>query len=503
MRRWRARASLRHCRLQSPKTGLVLGNLSYPTPGLVEFAEATWFGAQAPGVPRPPYDTSAPPAAVNRFSSGMPAHLAAQALNLRGGAFALDAACASSLYAIKLACDRLQDGRCDVMVAGAVNRTDDLFIHIGFCALQAMSRRGESRPFAADADGLVPAEGAAFVVLKRLADAVAAGDTILGVIRGIGLSNDGNAGGFLSPSAAGQVRAMRAAYAMAGIEPAAISLLECHATGTPVGDATELESAAQLFGGCRDVPIGSLKSNLGHLITAAGAAGLIKLLAALRTGIRPPSRPVDAPLAALADSPFRLLQAPEAWPGEPGVPRRAALSAFGFGGNNAHLIVEEWLGQTSAPASATGSTLPLGAPHRHVGKDEAKAIGDLAIVDIAIVDVEVTVGPFGDAKAFLQALVNGTRGSRTETIDVAVAGLRFPPKDLQQTLPQQLLVLEVARRLAVRHPDLPPTATGVLVGMGCDPEIARYSLRWRLAEWAKQAAGSQLRPSGSRQRVAR
>ena len=368
VRRWRARASLRHCRLQSPKTGLVLGNLSYPTPGLVEFAEATWFGAQSPDVPRPPYDPSAPPAAVNRFSSGMPAHLAAQALNLRGGAFALDAACASSLYAIKLACDRLQDGRCDVMVAGAVNRTDDLFIHIGFCALQAMSRRGESRPFAADADGLVPAEGAAFVVLKRLADAVAAGDTILGVIRGIGLSNDGNAGGFLSPSAEGQVRAMRAAYAMAGIEPAAISLLECHATGTPVGDATELESAAQLFGGCRDVPIGSLKSNLGHLITAAGAAGLIKLLAALRTGIRPPSRRVDAPLAALADSPFRLLQAPEAWPGEPGVPRRAALSAFGFGGNNAHLIVEEWLGQTSAPASAKGSTSPLGASHRHEGK---------------------------------------------------------------------------------------------------------------------------------------
>ena len=390
--------------LASPRTGLVLGNLSYPTPGLVEFAEATWFGAQAPGVPRPPYDPSAPPVAVNRFSSGMPAHLAAQALNLRGGAFALDAACASSLYAIKLACDRLQDGRCDVMVAGAVNRTDDLFIHIGFCALQAMSRRGESRPFAADADGLVPAEGAAFVVLKRLADAVAAGDTILGVIRGIGLSNDGNGGGFLSPSAPGQVRAMRAAYAMAEIEPSAISLLECHATGTPVGDATELKSTAQLFGGCRDVPLGSLKSNLGHLITAAGAAGLIKLLAALRTGIRPPSRPVDVPLAGLADSPFRLLQAPEAWPGAPGVPRRAALSAFGFGGNNAHLIVEEWLGQTSAPASTKGGTLHFGALPGHEGQDGANAG-----VDVAIVDVEVTAGPFGDIKAFLQALVNGTR----------------------------------------------------------------------------------------------
>ena len=153
------------------------------------------------------------------------------------------------------------------------------------------------------------------------------------------------------------------------------------------------------------------------------------------------------------------------------------MSAFGFGGNNAHLIVEEWLGQ----ASAQGSTLPLGAAHWNAGQAEANAI-----VEVAIVDVEVTAGPFADAKAFLQALVSGAHGSRTETIDLAVAGLRFPPKDLQQTLPQQLLVLEVARRLAARHPELPPAATAVLVGMGCDPEIARYSLRWRLAEWAQR-----------------
>ncbi len=203
------REALRSARLaaplpdDAPAIGLVLGNLSYPTAGLVQFAESTWFAAQAEDVPRPPDAGVQDPR--NRFSSGLPAHLAAQALNLRGDAFALDAACASSLYAIKLACDRLQDRRADVMVAGAVNRTDDLFIHIGFCALQAMSRRGESRPFAADADGLVPAEGAAFVVLKRLEDAIAAGDEILGVIRGIGLSNDGNAGGFLSPAAAGQI----------------------------------------------------------------------------------------------------------------------------------------------------------------------------------------------------------------------------------------------------------------------------------------------------------
>ena len=262
---------------------------------------------------------------------------------------------------------------------------------------------------------------------------------------------------------------------MAGLSPADISLLECHATGTPVGDATELLSAGQLFGECAGLPIGSLKANLGHLITAAGAAGLIKLLAALRTGIRPPSRPVDVPIAALADSPFRLLQAPEAWPRQPGVPRRAALSAFGFGGNNAHLIVEEWVSGT-APA----------VPQPSRSSDEYAVRNDA----IAVVDIEVTAGPYADVQAFLQALLTGSSGSHTETIDLAVTGLRFPPKDLQQTLPQQLLVLDVARRLAARHPGLPAEATTVLVGMGCDPEIARYSLRWRLDEWARHWAAA-------------
>ena len=503
------REALRSARLaapladDAPAIGLVLGNLSYPTAGLVQFAESTWFAAQAEDVPRPPgagvYDPR------NRFSSGLPAHLAAQALNLRGDAFALDAACASSLYAIKLACDRLQDRRAEVMVAGAVNRTDDLFIHIGFCALQAMSRRGESRPFAADADGLVPAEGAAFVVLKRLDDAIAAGDEILGVIRGVGLSNDGNAGGFLSPAAAGQRRAMEAAYAMAGLAPGDISLLECHATGTAVGDATEIESTAQLFHGLAGVPIGSLKANLGHLITAAGAAGLIKVLGALRTGIRPPSRPVATPLAALASSPFRLLQAPEAWERNEGAPRRAAISAFGFGGNNAHLIVEEWA--PGGPRQGEENKLSIVNSQLSIvnaGKPDPAAIpptinhqpSTINHLPIAIIGIEATVGPYPTFEAFAQALFDGRGGTTLATVDVDLSGLRFPPNDLKQTLPQQLLILEVARRLAARHPGLPTAATGVYIGMGCDPEIARYSMRWRLDEWASQwaAAGQPVTP---------
>jgi acyl transferase domain-containing protein len=244
-------------------TGLVLGNLSFPSAAMARFAESVWL------------EKSTRPHAKNRFNSGLPAHLAAHALGLGGGAFALDAACASSLYAIKLACDRLHDRSADVMVAGAVNQADDLFIHVGFCALSALSKTGQSRPFHRDADGLVPAEGAGFVVLERLSDALKAGRKILGVIRGVGLSNDGRGRGLLAPSEEGQERALRLAYEQAGLQPADIGLLECHATGTPVGDATELRSMARVFAGCSGVPIGSLKSNLGHLITAAGVAGLI------------------------------------------------------------------------------------------------------------------------------------------------------------------------------------------------------------------------------------
>ena len=162
------------------RTGAVMGNLSFPSSGLSRWAERIWLGdalADRLGVPRrDPRD---------RFMSGLPAHLLAEALGL-GQAFALDAACASSLYAIKLACDQLQDRRADRMLAGAVNRADDLFIHVGFCALQALSKTGRSRPFHQQADGLVPAEGCGFVVLERLADAEARGARILGVIRGVG-----------------------------------------------------------------------------------------------------------------------------------------------------------------------------------------------------------------------------------------------------------------------------------------------------------------------------
>ena len=202
--------------LSALQCGLILGNLSFPTKTLNQLVEQSWLAKQNPlfadlmGAKINP---------KNRFMSGLPAQLTAKLLNIKGDAFAIDAACASGLYAIKLACDRLQNHQADVMLAGAVNNTDDLFIHMGFSALQALSPSGQSRPFHRAADGLVPGQGAAFIVLKRLEDALRDHDPIHALVRGVGLSNDGKSKGFLSPDVNGQIRAMQLAYQQTGLSP--------------------------------------------------------------------------------------------------------------------------------------------------------------------------------------------------------------------------------------------------------------------------------------------
>ncbi|GIF63896.1 type I polyketide synthase [Asanoa ishikariensis] len=426
------RAALREAgdRARPERSGLVLGNLGYPSRSLVAYAESVWR-ADDPADPR------------DRFSSGLWAHQAANELNLKGGSLALDAACASALYAIKIACDRLHDDTADLMLAGAVSGCDGQIINSGFAALGALSPSGRSRPFHRGADGLVPAEGTALVALMRLRDAVDQRVPVLGVIRGIGLSNDGRTGGFLAPAEEGQLRAMHAAYAQAGFGPETLELLECHATGTPLGDAVEARSTARFFGERPDpLPIGSAKSNVGHLLTASGAAGLLKLLAAMDDGTFPATAGADDPIDDLRDGPLRLLTANEPWSGSR---RRAAISAFGFGGNNAHLIVEAYDG---APKTFSAPKAPSG----------------VAIVAIS--------GRVGD-DALEDAVLRGwTRRPTKNDIEVGLDGLRYPPRDLRETLGQQVLVLEVARE-AVQGIDLPPERTAVLVGMGCDPETAR------------------------------
>ncbi|MBW1883212.1 MAG: beta-ketoacyl synthase, partial [Deltaproteobacteria bacterium] len=460
------------------RVGAVFGNLSFPSASMSRYAESVWMAAQQePNEALADSVLGSRPDPRNRFSSGLPALLLERALSLEAGAFALDAACASSLYAIKHACDWLHEGHADIVLAGAVNCADDLFIHVGFSALSALSKSGRSRPFHREADGLVPAEGAAFVALRRLEDARRDGDAILGVIRGVGLSNDGRGQGALVPSSEGQVRAIRAAYEMSGLSADSISLLECHATGTTIGDATEIESLREVFGTPPEpLGIGSLKSNMGHLVTAAGVAGLIKVLEGMREGVRPPTLHADEPIASLSDSSFRVLDQAEPWRVPEHVPdgvRRAGISAFGFGGNNAHLIVEQFDPERPVPKSV---------------RSEARAEA------VAIVGMGVVAAGCPDRAAFSEALLSGASyvkegaggqlEGRIDAFDVDIAALGIPPNDLRQTLPQQLLVLDAGRQAAAEVASLTRERTGVLVGMGSDPEVARYGMRWRLAEWA-------------------
>lgn len=441
------------------RVGTIFGNLSFPSAGLARFAEDTWlrdaWGA-APSVGAVD--------ARNRFMSGLPALLMRQALGLGGEAHCIDAACASALYAIKQACDRLHDGRADLMLAGAVNCSDDLFIHVGFCALNALSKTGRSRPFHAGADGLIPAEGAGFVALKRLDDALRDGDRIHGVICGVGLSNDGRGRNLLAPAEEGQERALRSAYAQADIDPRALTLLECHATGTPVGDATEIRSSARVFEGHAGLPLGSLKSNLGHLITAAGVAGLIKVTEAMRHGVRPPTLHADVPNPALEGTPFRLLTRPEAWEGR----KLAGVSAFGFGGNNAHLIVAS-PDEAHALARRPRRARPQPAP-------------------VAVVGLQLRAGSAADRAAVEAALFGNAALSSTAADEVTLdlKAVRFPPNDLKKTLAQQLMVLQqTGAALSALPSSLPRERTGIFVGMGADPEVARYGARWRMATVAR------------------
>jgi PfaB family protein len=435
-------------------TGLIMGNLSYPTRSFSRLFEEYQMEQFFPGT-----KGKDPVNLLNRFSSGLPAILTAKAVGLRGEAFALDAACASSLYALKLACDRLHDRRADMMLVGGVCAADQMFLHTGFTALNALSPSGQSRPFNQGADGLIPAEGAAFIVVKRLADAIRDDNKIHAVIKGIGLSNDGRSGGFLSPSTGGQVRSMKKALELANIKPAEISYIECHATGTSGGDSIEMASIKTVYGDSPDLTLGSLKANIGHSITASGVAGIIKVIGAFKNKVIP-AVPNHEPLAtAVAASGYHILSAYKPWLADKKI---AGISNFGFGGNNAHLILEEWDGQsveTSVPQEKN---------------------------DVAVIGVAIRSDKFANTSDVLNYLANDEVSLAGSQIEFEARALNFPPNDLKETLGQQLLLLSTVQELLKSCGPIDARQSGVFIGMGADAEINRYGLGKRLATLLKE-----------------
>ncbi len=259
----------------------------------------------------------------------------------------VDAACASSLAAVYQAVNELRLGHSDLAIAGGVDTMQSPFMYLCFAKTRALSPQGQPRTFDEQADGITIAEGVAAVVLKRLADAERDSDRIYAVIKGIAGSSDGRAKGLTAPRPAGQLRALRRACEEAGYSPATVGLWEAHGTGTAAGDRAELETVTTLLSENGAAPassvIGSVKTLIGHTKAAAGVAGLVKAALALHHRVLPPHRGVDRPLPSLRDPAGPLWICPDArpWLRERNHPRRAGVSAFGFGGTNFHAALEE------------------------------------------------------------------------------------------------------------------------------------------------------------------
>ncbi|HEY9604047.1 MAG TPA: beta-ketoacyl synthase N-terminal-like domain-containing protein [Allocoleopsis sp.] len=275
----------------------------------------------------------------------------ANRLDFGGSNFTVDAACASSLAAVDLAVKELESGRSNVAIAGGVDTVQSPFAYMCFSKTQALSPQGKVRTFDKNADGIVISEGIAVVVLKRLADAERDGDRIYAVIKAVAGSSDGKALGMTAPLPAGQRRALNRAYKKAGFSPKTLGLYEAHGTGTVAGDRAEIETIVSTLksdeAASSSCAIGSVKTIVGHTKSTAGIAGLVKVALSLHHKVLPPHVGIEEPLDAIADaeSPVYLLKEAQPWLRRPDYPRRASVSAFGFGGTNFHAVLEEYQGQ--------------------------------------------------------------------------------------------------------------------------------------------------------------
>jgi len=438
-----AKAALASARLDlidRKRMGVILGNIFLPTKHLARRAEEVFAGSNAP---------------FARGCDGLgPANASlsvAKEFGLGGGHQTIDAACASSLYAIHFGAKELMLGRLDAALVGGVSAPSSLYTQMGFSQLRALSPTGRCRPFNHQADGLIVGQGAGMVVLKRLADAVAHGDNILALIAGAGLANDID-GGLLAPSSEGQLRAMRAAYESGAMIPGDVDWFECHATGAPVGDQVEVKSLTELLRSNRRlpmgnihhdqrIPVGSVKSNIGHLLTAAGGAALTKALMALLESRIPGMAGSDEPLGELSHPECPVILSPDAksWAGRSDRPRRVALSAFGFGGINAHIVLEGYQ--------------PLKESVVHPGPLTG-LLPSLAITAVSVLSAD---------------------DDTTGEIRMASGGFRIPPVEMVAMLPQQLRVLAAAKAFAV---DVSGPKTAIVLQATSDPATTNYHLRW-------------------------
>ncbi|MCF6406654.1 acyltransferase domain-containing protein [Chitinophaga filiformis] len=360
------------------RTGIIIGKGNYTGPGATRAIEIVRTGEQIvqilqsalPGLTEEELNKVKKEFQVKKGRFGpdtamglipnLVASLVANRLNLGGAAYTIDAACASSLIAVDHAIGELSTGRADMVIAGGVHVSQNAPFWSIFTQLGALSRRQQIRPFDQHADGLLIGEGCGFVVLKRLEDAVRDQDRIYAVIKGTGVSSDGAGTSVMSPSVKGQAKAIRQAWDAAGIDVQQVGYIEAHGTGTPLGDKTELETLAAIFGQPGKLPkagIGSVKSMIGHAMPAAGIAGLIKTSLALYYSQLPPTLHCDTPLDIMQQTRFAPVREAQDW-NLSDLPKRAGVNAFGFGGINAHVVVEGFSDSDLAPRKVFNGIAP-------------------------------------------------------------------------------------------------------------------------------------------------
>ncbi len=408
------------------------------------------------------------------------AQLVAQRFQLDGPQLVIDAACASSLIALALASAALTLGEVDhaVVASASFSKTDSLVL---FSQAESCSSKG-SRPFDAEADGLVGSEGSVVILLKTLARARFDGDTIQAVIRGIGISSDGRGRSLWAPRKEGQLEAVRRAYG-GSVTPQSVQYLEAHATSTQVGDATELEALGEFFDDATGnvkiprgkIPLGSVKSNIGHTLESAGLAGLVKSVLCMQRGLIPPTINLSAPNPTIDwnKNPFAPVESLIPWPDRENQPRRAAVNAFGIGGLNAHVVIDGPLDPQTASSARRRHLIQKSHPNRqqttgHRPPDDSRS---MAIIGRGL----VVPGAF-DLTSFRDLLTSGkaqltsppsdrwqdtvfweTRPAIQKAYEAARAGFiqgyrydwrrhHIPPLQIEQGNPLQFMLLDAAQQ---------------------------------------------------------
>ncbi len=486
------------------KCGVLLGTLSLPTKSSNQLFEPLYQQVLNPAIAellqQEDFATASLPNSeetsfYNGMISGLPAAIISQALSLSHIHFCLDAACSSPLYAAKLASHYLWTHKADLMLAGGISCADPIFIRMLFSGIQGYPENNDiSRPLDKSSRGLITSEGVGMLVLKRYSDAVRDGDRIYASITGNGLSNDGRGKHLLSPNPKGQTLAFEKAYSEADINPKVLDYMECHATGTLLGDSTEFNSVETFFGKYQATPFtGSVKSNIGHLLTGAASASMIKVLLSMSKGIIPTTINITDPIGSEDNviSPSRIVTSPTNWHSKSGSIKRAGVSAFGLGGTNAHLILEQNKNTTSEELSQP-----------------------LKLAKMAIVGMDAFFGGCDGLDAFESSIYQGKQHfiplpeqrwhgveNKTELLEkynlpnakaptgayisefkIDTVSSKIPPNELEKLNKQQLLMLKVAERALKDASVNEGDKVAVLIATEAELSVHQLQQRWNL-DW--------------------